>query len=389
MTRSPPGWLWAAVIAFGLGPQPSAGADLGGVGEIFGNVTNLVWRARDSSSHISTSVISRLRLELDGARRLDGGDLSWRVAYDNEVIAGGLVEGPDFAAVKTAIEPTHFDGVRDLATGGSYLWRHRIARASLAWETDDWRGIAGRQRIAWGSGRIWNPTDRFNPTSATALESGQKTGSDALFAERYVGPFGALQMVAAPGRAKRNVSRKLALRWRDTIRESDYAVLVGAIEKEPIAGLDVSANLFGGGLHMEATAGWPRNAPRYAQMSLGYDVTVPAGFLEQPLSMSAEYFRNGAATGNIPIGLAPDRVNSRRRDLWGLSAGYDLSFLWRASATALFDTQTGSRVVIPSLNWSVSQDVDVQFSGQFFSGGAESEYGAGQDTFLVRVALYF
>lgn len=389
MIQSPAAWVWAAVIALGLPPQPSLGADLGAVGDLFGNFTNLVWRSRDSSSRIINSGISRLRLELDGGRTLDGGDLSWRIAYDNEVIAGGLAESADFAAVKAAVEPTHLDGVRDLASGGSYLWRHRIARASLAWETDDWRVIAGRQRVAWGSGRIWNPTDRFNPTSATALESGQKTGSDALFAERYFGPFGALQIVAAPGRAKRNVSRKLALRWRDTIGETDYAVLVGHIETEPIVGLDLAGNVFGGGLHMEATAGWPRAAPQYAQMSLGYDVTIPDWFLEQPLSLSAEYFRNGAATGNIPIGLAPDRVNSRRRDLWGLTAGYDLSFLWRASATALFDTQTGSRALIPSLSWSASQDVDVQFSAQFFSGGADSEYGAGQDTVLVRVVAYF
>ncbi len=386
-----PGWglAFGVALAVGFSSKPTFAADLGAAGELFGTATDLMWRTRDSTSHIINSGISRLRLELDGGRSLGDADISWRIAYDNEIIWGGLVKRPAFGALKAAGEPTLFDGGLTLTGGGSYLWRHKIFRASVAWEPGDWRVIVGRQRVAWGSGRVWNPTDRFNPTSATALEGGQKTGSDAVSAERFVGPFGSLQMVFAPGVAKRSVSRKVALRWRDTIGETDYAIIAGGIENEKIIGLDLAGNLSWGGWHIETSAGWPKNSPRYGQVVIGVDAIFLPEYLDQSVAFSLEYFRNGAATGNAPIGLAPDRVNSRRRDLWAFTTGYDLNFIWRAGLTALFDTQSGSRVTIPSLSWSASQDVDVTFSAQFFQGDATSEYGAGQDSFVALVAYYF
>jgi len=384
---------WAPAIAVAAGisltPISTSAADLGAAGEVFGTFSTLVWRSKNSAKRPINSATARLRLELDGGRALGDADLSWRIAYDNEIIGGGLVKSPEFAPLRTAIEPTLFDGGRDATSGGSYLWRHKIFRASVAYETNDWRVILGRQRVAWGSGRVWNPTDRFNPTSATALEAGQKTGSDAISAERFVERFGSLQMVFAPGVAKRGVSRKVAVRWRDTIGETDYAILAGGIENEPVIGLDLAGNLSWGGWHLETTAGWPKQSPRYAQMAIGIDAIFQPEFLDQSVAFSLEYFRNGAATGNAPIGLAPDRINSRHRDLWAFTTGYDITYIWRAGFTALFDTQNGSRVVIPSLSWSASQDVDVSFSAQFFQGDATSEYGAGQDSFVARVAYYF
>ena len=386
-----PGWglAFGVAVAVGVSSNSTFAADLGAAGELFGSFSNLVWRAKNSASRPINSATSRLRLELDGGRPLGEADVSWRIAYDNEVIAGGLVKSPEFALARSAIEPTLFDGGRQLTGGGSYLWRHKIFRASVAWEADDWRVIAGRQRVAWGSGRVWNPTDRFNPASATALEGGQKTGSDAISAERFAGRFGSLQLVFAPGVAKRSVSRKVALRWRDTIGETDYAIIAGGIENEKIIGLDLAGNLSWGGWHLEASAGWPKNSARYGQLVVGVDAIFQPDFLDQSVAFSLEYFRNGAATGNTPIGLAPDRVNSRLRDLWAFTTGYDLNFIWRAGLTALFDTQSGSRVIIPNLSWAASQDLDVRFSAQFFQGDKTSEYGAGQDSFVALVTYYF
>ena len=158
---------------------------------------------------------------------------------------------------------------------------------------------------------------------------------------------------------------------------------------EPIAGLDLNMNVSAAACTSKHTAGWPRTADRYGQFSVGYNVVWQPEFVENPLSLGVEYFRNGAATGTSTVGLPPDRINSRRRDLWAGTLGYDLSFLWRAQITVLVDTQTGSRAVLPSVGWSAGQDVDVTFSAQFYAGGAKSEYGVGQDTLVVRVVAYF
>lgn len=378
--------LAALVLA---APGAAVAADLGAAGTLSGTATALGWRSRDTTGDTINTALTRLRLQLDGAWRGGGGDLSWLAVYDNEVLAGGLVKSPAFSALAAIPEPTYLDLHRQVTSGGAYRWTHSVSRASLAWETAGGRFILGRQRVAWGSGRLWNPTDRFNSSSPTGIDSGGKTGSDALLAERYVGAFGTLQFVAAPGRGGRGVSRKVAARWRDTVGETDYAILGGRIGDEPIAGLDLATNFFEGGLYFEATAGWPKNEARYVQFSTGYDTVWQPPFLDNYATVGIEYFRNTAANGQRPAALATDRLQTRRRHLFALSGGYDIRFLWRASGTALFDTETGSRVLVPSLSWSAAQNVDVQFLAQFYQGGAESEYGAGQDAFIVRVSAYF
>lgn len=48
------------------------------------------------------------------------------------------------------------------------------------------------------------------------------------------------------------MTRKLALLWRDTLGETDYAILAGRIGDEDVIGIDLTANLYGGGARIEA-----------------------------------------------------------------------------------------------------------------------------------------
>ncbi|MFQ5584089.1 MAG: hypothetical protein ACE5GL_06605, partial [Calditrichia bacterium] len=49
--------------------------------------------------------------------------------------------------------------------------------------------IVGRQRIAWGTGRIWNPTDMFNPINPANFSKIEKDGADAASLKLYLGNF--------------------------------------------------------------------------------------------------------------------------------------------------------------------------------------------------------
>ena len=376
----------AAAMAW---PGPAAAADLGAAGTLSGTYSIIGWRSSDAANGILNTALARLRLRLDGVRAAGSGDLSWLLVYDHEVLAGGLVKTSGFAALAAIPKPTYLDLHREVFAGGAYRWTHRMSRASVGWDAGDWRTIFGRQRVAWGSGRVWNPTDRFNPVAVTSLDAGEKTGSDAVSIERYVGSFGVLQAVAAPGNAARGASRKVALRWRDTVGETDYALLAGRIGDEPVVGLDLATNLFDGGLYFEAAAGWPRGDARYVQFTLGYENLWVPPFLDNPLRLSAEAFRNTAATGAAVTVASADRLQTRRRDHLALTVAYDIGFLWGVQAVTLVDFDSGSTAFLPSLSYSLSQNMDAQVVGQFFHGGPESEYGAAADVFLVRLNAYF
>ena len=384
-------WLRALLAAAGFGLSfgaPATGTEIGAPVRLTGAASVLAWHTTDQTGGTLDSVLARLRLELDGAGPSSLGGFSWNLMYDTEALAGGIVRSPAFAARAATPEPTALDLDRRLAGGGAYRWTHRLARASVEWQAEGGRAILGRQRIGWGSGRIWRPTDRFQPASPTGIGASE-AGIDALFVERYAGPFGALQLAAAPGKGSRNAARKLAVRWRDTLGETDYALLAARIGRERVAGLDLAANVGGGLLYVEAAAGWPRDGARYVQAVTGYDTAWSPRFLEGPLSLGVEYFRNTASSHADSTARPADRLRTRREHQLAVSVGYGLGLAWELSSTVLLEPDTGSRAVLPRITWAPTQDVEWSLLAQLYAGGPESEYGNMPDLFALQVTMYF
>ena len=54
--------------------------------------------------------------------------------------------------------------------------------------------VVGRQRISWGTGRVWNPTDIFNPINPANFGKIEKDGSDAASMKFYLGQLTDLQI---------------------------------------------------------------------------------------------------------------------------------------------------------------------------------------------------
>jgi len=353
-------------------------------GMVHGSYRNLLFHVRDSIGAALTSDLNRLRLEWDGGISR----LSWHVSYDHELLYGGLVSSPDFSATARLPDPAWLDASHTISPGGRHDWRHRLYRASVHYDGEHVGLTIGRQRIAWGVARIWNPTDRFNPVDPTALEPSEKTGVDALVASWRYSAFGAVQFVAAPGQASHRVSRKAALRWRDTLGEADVSLIAGRIGMERVLGGDVAANLMDGMLRLEGMQSWPKHAQGFAQISAGYDYTLTNSAFPTGLYLLVEYFYNGAP-GDAP-GLAPaDRLYSRARHAFGVSAGYDLTPLWRLESTLIWEASSGSRFLLPKLTWSASENVDVTVFALLFGGSRRSEFGRRENTWALQADAYF
>ena len=374
-----------ALLLIAFPPLGAGATDLGSAGELSGSYRNLFAQTRDSSGATIRTDFNRVRLVWQG----DIERWSWLLTYDHLIAAGGLVQSPDFAIIRSIPEPTYLDLAGEVASSGFYQWRHRVYRAAITYDWGGGRFTAGRQRIAWGSGRLWNPTDRFNPISPTAVEPEEKTGVDSAFGEVRFGPFGALQGVAAPGNGARHVSRKLALRWRDTVGETDYAIVLGRIGDDNILGLDLAGNLWEGGIRFEGLLGRPFGGDTYAQVATGYDYTLVTALLPDGLYLLAEYFYNGVATGRPPSLTPADRLESRNQHLLGFSAGYDLTPLWRLDGLAIWDPEGSSLFFSPKLTWSASADIELSLFAQLFAGDTDSEFGQANDAYLLRFEVFF
>jgi len=349
-----------------------------------GSYKNLLFHSTDTAGTSLTTDLNRLRLTWDGSASV----LSWYAAYDHELLYGELVSSPDFTAVANLPEPTWLDAKSRISDGSRHDWPHRLYRGWLRLDAGNVQLTAGRQRIAWGTGRIWNPADRFNPVDPTALEPSEKTGVDSLFAEYRYSGFGAVQFVAAPGKASHNVSHKLAVRIRDTIGETDVSMTVGKIGVERVLGGDVAANVADGTFRVEAMQAWPKGGKAYAQASIGYDYTLSNDAFPEGLYLLVEYFYNGAP-GAAPV-LAPvDRLYSLARHAAAFSAGYDITPLWRLDGTVIWDASDNSRFFLPNLTWSASENLDISLFALLFGGKQVSEFGRRNNLYALQAEIYF
>ena len=166
---------------------------------------------------------------------------------------------------------------------------------------------AGRQRIAWGSGFAWNPTNRLEPPRNPLNTSLEQVGADAVRLDLIPSAGTGLILVAArshvdvadlpfAGEADSRDRRALAARARVLVADTDVALVVsGGDQLRTLVGIDVARALFGAVTgHVEAAtyrgAEMPpaRDDERFYRVAAG--ILYPQG---ERNSFAIEYFYNG------------------------------------------------------------------------------------------------
>jgi hypothetical protein len=352
--------------------------------EISGRYTNLFFHTENLLNQKQTGDLNRLRLRAE--ERLD--HFSWELVYDHSWLYGGVVRDAQYQAASSLPYPTYLDLTAYIYRGQSLDWRHSLYRGWLQYERDQLLLTLGRQRVAWGSGRIWNPTDRFNPVDPTAVEKDQKVGVDAFnTAWRYDG-FGSFQVILAPGSSEHNVTRKVAGRWQDTFGEFDVAAMGGLFGSEQVLGIDFAGNIGDGGGRLEVVRSTSGPDGAYTQLMAGYDYTLFHAWFPGGLYLGVEYFYNGASSQHHSL-TSQDRLQSLSRSLWGGMLGYDLTALLRFDFLLLADMTRHSFFYAPRVIWSVTDSVDLAAIVQLPTDGQSGEFASQRPLYAMQLDWYF
>jgi len=352
--------------------------------EVSGRYTNLLFHTDSLLNHKQTSDLNRLRLTAEGGLAR----VSWAFSYDHTLLYGGIVRDSQYRAISALPDPTYLDLTSYIHRGHSVDWKHSLYRGWIQYERDELFLSLGRQRVAWGSGRIWNPTDRFNPVSPTAIEQDQKIGVDAINTAWRYDDFGSLQVIGAAGRSEYNVSRKVAGRWQDTFGEIDLAVMGGAFGRERVYGIDLSGNLGDGGGRLEVVRTTSGLNASYTQLMIGYDYTLNQAWLSEGLYLAVEYFYNGASSPSLSL-TQSDRQQSLSRSLWGGMLGYDLTALIRFDFLLLADLTRSSFFYTPRVSWSVTDSVDLAVLAQLIKDGKRGEFSGQDPLYAIQLDWFF
>jgi hypothetical protein len=280
----------------------------------------------------------------------------------------------------------------------------------------------GKQRIAWGSGFAWNPTNRLEPAKNPLNTGLEQEGSWAVRMDVVPAAWAGLILVAArddatpadlPFETKGQIRRVGAVRARFLVKDTDLAlVLSGGTNVRSLVGFDLGRSL-GGSTSVHAEAALYQGAELLPDRSDRRFFRLAAGLLYfrgQSTSVFLEYFWNGegydatemtaylsgldrshaqAQDSRLPAPLREAARNAyltaarvpysgglglRRHYLQGSWTHASDDGKWTAAARGLVGLSDGGVALTPGLGYAPRGDLTLQLDAVVLWGPEDSEY---------------
>ena len=197
------------------------------------------------------------------------------VWLDTELLAGSFLSSADFRFGNAIERPTLLDLDWVVSSDSNHQLRQSLFRAHVSLYLDNLQITAGRQRIAWGTGFVWNPTDILNPVNPTTIERDEEGGVDAVYA---VVPLGALSQIEAVWAAGREAGlSSYAARASFNVGDYDIGFMGGYFRESWVLGGDIAGYLGDAGLRSEWALRVPKSGAAQLRATLNADYNFASG----------------------------------------------------------------------------------------------------------------
>lgn len=327
--------------------------------------------------------ISRLRTQ----GLLDFGSvIHTEIWLDHELFAGSFLSTTDFKFAQLLERPFFVDLKWTIKEGHEYQVRQSLFRAFATIYVGSAEITLGRQHIAWGTGFAWNPTDLLNPFNPAAIELDEKEGVDAAYIALPFGALSRLEAAFAPGRNE--LESSAAVRVSGHFGNYDISIMAGDFQDSKVLGGDFAGYLGGAGFRGEFAYTWNQDDENFLRAVLNVDYNFPHDFYA-----IVEFYYNGLG--------ATDRRDYRFEDLlsgqtFSLAKHYlaasvtkSVTPLLRLSLYNILNLDDRSRLIGPTLTYSLATNLELAGSVYFFTGASDSEYGVLESTYFGFLQYYF
>jgi len=327
--------------------------------------------------------ISRLRVRGIGEfRRLLHAEL-W---LDNELLTGSFLSTPDFKFSRAFTRPTFIDLETDLAEGHNYLVKQSLFRASVTAYLGAAEVTIGRQRIAWGTGFVWNPTDLLNPFNPAAVELDEKQGVDAVHAVVPLGDLSRIEAIYAPGRDR--LKSSAALRLNTNWRDYDVSLMAGNFQDDHVLGADYAGSVGGAGFRGEVAYTWRESDTDFLRAIVNADYNFAQDFYT-----FVEFYYNGQGASkkdNYDLSdLRSGRTFNLARYYGAISVNKAVTPLLQAGVYVILNLVDGSTLLGPLLTYSLADNLELALNLYVTTGADDTEYGAFSTTYFGHLQFYF
>ncbi len=262
----------------------------------------------------------------------------------------------------------------------------KLYRLYVGYEDELNRVVLGLQNIVMGVGRIWTPTNLFNPKNSYALEPDEVFGVLALTYTRHLNETSQLTLVASQ---KEDNTFKYALRYNAFIDFADIAFNAVHSDESTMLGYEIEGNLADSGIELRSEGAYIENEKEFFQGIVGADYGFENGLIAAVEGFySSKTFSYEEMFLNVDSEAVSNLVYSHFYLGTSLSKSFNLYLDGSITYIESFNDKQ-SRFISPSLTYTLNDYNTFQIGAIIYSGTSESEFGIFENSYYFRYSLSF
>jgi hypothetical protein len=305
------------------------------------------------------------------------------------------VSSNDFNYVKEIKSDTPFStqtNHHDYYEGSVYA---KLYRLYGGYEDNKNRAVVGLQNISMGVGRIWTPTNLFNPKNIYSLEPDETFGVAALSYTRHINDTSHLSAVASQNA---DYTFKYGARYKAFLDFADFAIDAVSSDDTKMLGVELEGNLGDTGVEVRSEGAYIKNTLKtlsgldekeFFQGIIGADYGFVNGLTVIGEALySSEKFTRGEILLNRDPEILSNLVSSNFYT--AISATYTFNIFLDGGLVYIESfNDKNSRFISPTLTYTMNDYNTFVLGAMIQNGPSGSDFGDYENTYYFKYALSF
>jgi len=264
-----------------------------------------------------------------------------------------------------------------------------IDRAYVDYAKGKWQIRLGRQRINWGINLAWNTNDLFNAYNIVDFDYEEKAGADAVRVQYFIKNSN-LDFAYKLGKDMDN--SVVALMYKFNKYKYDFQVLAANYNTDLAIGAGWAGNLKKAGFKGESTLFIDKNnSDKVFSTSTSVDYYFQKGLY---LNGTFLYTSNGETSFNPSVlNFIGSTLSAKKlmptKYSYLLQASKEFNPRFKSSITTIYGAGMDLLFVMPSVDYSIKQNWDLNLTGQLFYAKTVEKFDNLNNSIYLRLQYSF